>query len=319
MDPVPISSTLTILADLTRNSEGVLGVLDRRLDGVSEGDLSGTIERAKGGVDAGDWAEIRSALDGLSEASAFYRGSTGEKHDAAKSVPTTGFKAFYHCDADITKETELVEALNLYSLPELGKLACCKELGVADNELEPMHEGLRDAISARDEALRPRRRTTSTTATGARSSTSTSGATTWARRLSRGSSRPDWGARSITGRGRCRPYVAWTARSRGALSVLRHSAHGLRTALGPDAVHGEAEGQRLGLGRVELRRGGSRLSGIGPSYAPQPLYWAGGVVITYSAIYIVCAVLSSVIKDASDPGEQGNVTAEHATVASGSG
>jgi hypothetical protein len=78
-------------------------------------------------------------------------------------VPATGFKAFYnrvfynrvfyHCDADITKETELVEALSLYFLSELDKLACCKELGVADNELEPMHEGLRDAMSARDEAL----------------------------------------------------------------------------------------------------------------------------------------------------------------------
>jgi hypothetical protein len=75
------------------------------------------------------------------------------------------------------------------------------------------------------------------------------------------------------------------------------------SALMPSMVQRHDKGAALAV----LNFGAGGAAFIGPFIASvlSPFIGYGGVVLTYSALYFVCAVLTWFIKDASDPGEEG--------------
>jgi polyol permease family len=75
------------------------------------------------------------------------------------------------------------------------------------------------------------------------------------------------------------------------------------SALMPSMVERHDKGASLAI----LNFGAGGAAFVGPFIASvlNPLIGYGGVVLTYSALYFVCAVLTWFIKDASDPGEEG--------------
>ena len=79
-------------------------------------------------------------------------------------------------------------------------------------------------------------------------------------------------------------------RLRSAWHALRRVAGRLRAALG--AI-------------LNLGAGGAAFIGPAIATALNPFVGYSGVVIAYSALYFICAVLTTFIRDASDPGEEG--------------
>ena len=75
------------------------------------------------------------------------------------------------------------------------------------------------------------------------------------------------------------------------------------SALMPSMVKRHDKGASLAI----LNFGAGGAAFVGPFIASvlNPFIGYGGVVLTYSALYFVCAVLTWFIKDASDPGEEG--------------
>jgi len=75
------------------------------------------------------------------------------------------------------------------------------------------------------------------------------------------------------------------------------------SALMPSMVERHDKGASLAI--LNLGAGGAAFIGPAIATALNPFVGYAGVVIAYSALYFICAVLTWFIKDASDPGEEG--------------
>jgi len=75
------------------------------------------------------------------------------------------------------------------------------------------------------------------------------------------------------------------------------------SALMPSMVERHDKGASLAI--LNLGAGGAAFIGPAIATALNPFVGYSGVVIAYSALYFICAVLTWFIKDASDPGEEG--------------
>ena len=73
------------------------------------------------------------------------------------------------------------------------------------------------------------------------------------------------------------------------------------SALMPSMVEPQDKGSALAV--LNFGAGAAAFVGPGILFALNPVLGPGGVVITYAALYVVCAFLSTFIVDASDPGE----------------
>lgn len=82
------------------------------------------------------------------------------------------------------------------------------------------------------------------------------------------------------------------------------------SALMPSMVQRHDKGASLAI----LNMGAGGAAFIGPAIAAvlNPFVGYGGVVITYAALYVVCAVLTWFIKSAADPGEEGQMEQDRA-------
>lgn len=82
------------------------------------------------------------------------------------------------------------------------------------------------------------------------------------------------------------------------------------SALMPSMVERHDKGASLAI--LNMGAGGAAFIGPAIAAALNPFIGYGGVVITYAALYVVCAVLTWFIKSVADPGEEGEPLEEPA-------